>query len=145
MIVCGLHLISRSDFEFSEADPIPEEIPSVCEDERSTVTDTQAVDHFSHEEMEDISDPVLELHLASPLQSLDHSCPTDILLPVLPQLPSPDEEVEGEMEIDFKSQKGTPSLSLCMHARLLCVVGSVRSSFRCNMRVKDLGWTYLSS
>ena len=109
MLFCYLYLKCRSDFEFSEVDPPPREISSLGDDRSSTVTDARAVDHFPHEEIDGISDPVLELHLASPLQPLHHSSPNDILMPVLPQLPSPDKDVEGEMEIDQKGFCSQPS------------------------------------
>lgn len=112
-----MYLKCRSDFEFSEVDSPSREIPSVGDDKPSTVTDAQAVDHFPHEGIDGIADPVLELHLASPLQPLYHSSPTDILMPVLPQLPSPDKDVEREMEIDLKSQKGTSAVPSCMCSR----------------------------
>lgn len=97
----------RSDFEFSDVDHTSEEVPSISDDRpSSTATDEQAADHFSHEEINDHTDPVLELHMTSPLQPLLHSSPDDSLLPGLPQLPSPDEEVGEEMDIDLKSQEG---------------------------------------
>lgn len=100
------------------------EVPSISDDRPpSTVTDDQAADQFSREEINDTADPVLELHIPSPLQLVLHSSPDGSLLPALPQLPSPDEEAGEEMEMDLKSQEGiyihtsqVPSPPSCMYA-----------------------------
>ena len=98
----------RSDFIFRDSAPEEEEFPPINDNKPSTTA--RDMDHFPREEIEDITDPVLELHIASPLRPLLQSSPSDTsLLPPLPQLPSPDrdegEEKEGGMNV--KSEEGT--------------------------------------
>ena len=124
LVTVEVFLNCRSDFEFIAEDSVHGEAPPI----NKPSTTAQAADHFQREEIDANVDPVLELHIVSPLQPLLHSSPSDSLLPALPQLPSPvrEEGEEGEeMQIDLKPGEGTYILCTCRYCTACYATGSL--------------------
>ena len=97
----------RSDFELWEAESPPKKAPVITD----PILAARQLDSFLREDTDGGAtggDPVLELHMASPITEslLEQSSPTDTgLMPPLPELPSPVVD-EGDTEDSLKPGEG---------------------------------------